>query len=639
MAKKKSISIGDMISDISKDIATTKEDANYIPDIIEFIEKDEWLGLKAQGVELYPFQKIVLKVFYRGSLGNEHLELTEKEMELCNTFLNNDDDGNALEKWESGEIFRELVIVWGRRSGKDFMTSLIALYEACRLLLAPGGSPYEQYGLAEAAVFTILTVASAEQQAHVAFHEISDKLLKSNFFQDKYIPEGIEAKRISLLTPKDRAENAKRKAKGISPTKGSIAIEVGHSNSSSLRGKSVFVCILDEMAFYNQSGGASSDSEIYRGLLPAVKTYSRKKYVFDDEGQPVMDEITGKQKFEPIYEGKIIAISSPNGKDGKFYDLYANANMVDHRFMCRLPTWIVNPNHTEASLRADAADMSEEEFQMEFGGQFSGTAGMNFFNRDDVMKVFNKGVKAKDNGYPGHIYFAHLDPATSSHNYALAICHKEAFVNPETKSYDFKIVVDHLKYWHPTPDKPIQVSDVDNYVIALKKRFNLAYVTYDQWNSMGSINKLNKAGIPAKLARFTQKYKMHIYTELYNLVISEKIEIPRHKLLQNEMINLQKRFSPNGFSVFPKREGDCRSDDVLDAVAGAVFNCMSVSSSGNKLPSGVMASTGMTGQGMGNRVWQGMQGPIGIGGGEQVAKNLANRQMNQQGGFILGKNI
>ena len=72
-------------------------------------------------------------------------------------------------------------------------------------------------------------------------------------------------------------------------------------------------------------------------------------------------------------------------------------------------------------------------------------------------------------GKPGIIYFAHLDPAASNHNYALVIVHREMFFNEKTKQNDFNIIVDHIKHWHPLPDRPINSELVDDYILGLRK--------------------------------------------------------------------------------------------------------------------------------------------------------------------------
>ena len=124
MAKKQQQqSVADLIDDLQFDISN--HDDVVIPDIITFVNDKEWLGLPHQSnkINLYPMQQIMLKAFYRGTVGNEDLKLTDLEIEMLKEFgLDNDDRGNVVEKYKNGELFRELVLVWGRRCLSEDMT-------------------------------------------------------------------------------------------------------------------------------------------------------------------------------------------------------------------------------------------------------------------------------------------------------------------------------------------------------------------------------------------------------------------------------------------------------------------------------------------------------------------------------------
>lgn len=592
---------------------------NFIPDIITFIESSEYLGL-AEGknpIHLYPVQKIILKAFYRGSVGNEDISLSDDEIQLCRGLGMIDDErkesysgserGDLVNKYLSKKLFNELVLVWGRRAGKDFMASLIALYEAMKLLEVPGGDPHSYYHTAPGEPIYILTIANSKGQAGIAFNMIREKLRNSKYFEDKYDPEGLESSRICLLTTKDKENNKKWVEKGESKTKGNVIIEVGHSNSDTLIGKGCFVLILDEVASYTiGTGGSGSGERIYAALSPTISTYFRLEIVLDEDGNPILKE-NGEPEVGPVYDGKKISISSPRGKEGKLWELYENDPNSPKQLLSRLPTWDVNPYQNKKALREDQSSMSEDEFYREFGAEFSGTAGENMFDRDAVLDAFASDLRIRDIGEPGRVYFAHLDPATNSHNYALVVCHVEMMLDKKTSKHETYIIVDHIKYWSPGPGRTINIEEVDEYVIGLKKRFHLGLVTYDQWNSSSSMQKMKKNGIPAKVTPYHRKYKMQIYTELENTLNARKIKIPKHQLLKDEMLELQRKFNLNsGFQVYPKREGDgCKTDDITDALAGSVFNC--INAKATSLPRGRLANTGIFPQSS-NINWRSMQG-------------------------------
>lgn len=623
---KKNTTFSDLISGLKKDISVS-ETPDEIPDIIEFCENNRYLGLpsdQTNPINLYPMQKIFLKSFYRGSPGNENIHLTDEEIELCKEKgLDNDSKGNLLGKVDRGETFRELVLILGRRSGKDFLSSIVALYEAMRLLECPGGDPFALYGLAPSNPITILTVATSKEQAKICYREIISKILRSPYFSDKYIADGITSNQCYLLTPRDKHRNKELKEAGLPLEKGSIVIEVGHSNSSSLLGKGCFVLILDEVASYKETGGSSSGEVIYQALVPSINTYYRKIPVVDKNGKPQKDE-NGEIIKQIVYDGKILSISSPRGKDGILYKLYQQANEVDHRLLVKLPTWEVVPNQTQENLRKSNPTMSDQQFSMEFGAEFSGSAGESFFHEDLVKQCFDSGLSQKDWGEPGKIYFLHIDPATTSHNYALVLLHKEWHYHRERQESNYKIIVDHIHYWHPFADKVISSEEVVEYICSLSKRFKIAMCTYDAFNSQESIIKITKAGIPNMLTRFNRGFKMKIYDELENLVITGNIKFPHHGLLKDEMLELQRRYDATGYKVYPRKDvdGAC-SDDIVDCVAGAAYQSIHADVRG--LPKSKVVNTGILPQ-SNETMWRSMQGtPYGYGTGQQVAGQLERR--------------
>lgn len=643
MSKKKKESISDaiakMTSELNGEVQSENTASGYVPSIVEFCFDPKYLGFgtSRNPYKPYKMQMAVLKVFYRNSIGNEDIELTDEEIELLKNaglYDEKEEDseeydgaqrGNILKKYFSKEeFFNDLVLIWGRRSGKDFVASIIALYEALKLLEVEGGDPHRYYNVAPGEPISILTIANSEGQAGISFNMIKQRLRTCPYFKDKYLARGLKNSKLYLLTPKDIEENKILKERGEDEDVGSVVIEVGHSNSDSLLGKGCFVLILDEVASYTHgTGGSGSGERIYTAMTPTINTFKRIFPVFDEDGNQIFNT-DGTPKTRTVYEGKRISISSPRSKEGKLWELYAIDPKSPRQIMCRLPTWEVDPLQTRDSLRAANPDMSETQFSMEFGAEFSGTSGETMFDRDSVNAAFIGGMKFRNIGEPGKTYFVHIDPASNSHNYALVVCHKEIVLDQERNRADFAIIVDEIKYWSPSDPGGINVEVIDDYVLSLRRRYHLGLVTYDNWDSTASIQKMRKYGLPAKKTHYNSKYKMMIYTELESLLASGKIKIPHHKLLKDEMINLQRKYRQDtGFRVFAKNDPDgCNTDDIVDALAGAVYNCLSASYT--KLPKARTVAS--PGSGENQIAWRNMQGGIyGIGSGQKVASDLEKR--------------
>ena len=889
MAKKVNIDsdINDLLDKVKSSLKA-QSSSQYIPNIIEFCESKYYLNLPSRGTNLFPMQKIILKTFYRGQPGNEKLELDEKELQYL--FENKMD--NVLEKYHSGNLFRELVLVLGRRGSKDFLVSLIALYEVMRLLEIPTGSPFKFYKIAEGNPIFILTVATSSDQAKILFTEIKEKMTSSEYFVDKV--GHMESDKIHLLTPEDKAKQIQLENNGFenaaSRIKGSVVIMSGHSNSESLLGKRIFCCakgsmvlsdkgvlpieefskngeninetlyglegkviadkafdngvkntlivhflsgnkievtsehklyfwnedhaefkkaselkvkdyvlgqygqnlwgsntnlnfsqikdssevhssvltaskeyvcgflrlyfeehanisseisitstseilirqifylllnmgifsiirhrrfhrrwelsivdrenileyetqigftsnikknklqnltnkrnynkfgipvidliknidskhefksnykkivslsgikkwqsyfqkqnikssldeivncnlygdqivkieessnlvydfhvqseshsyccnglinhnslLLDEVASFKTTSGATSGDRIYSALTPSTADFVRFTGEIDANGKPVR-----------ITDSKIISISSPRSEEGMLFKLWNETAITPNRLSFRLPTWKVNALQDEDTLRAEFKFMSPSEFSMEFGAEFSGTAGEKFIPDklvDEAIEIGAElGLDQRESGISGMVYFAHLDPAVSSHNYALVVLHVEQrmrlaeknghFIKEKIKMY----VVDHIKVWRPTTGIPINVFDVDKYIIELAKRFRFSMVSYDAWNSESSVRLLRSKGIPTKITPFRREYKMKIYDYLEHLFTNHCLALPRKGpwagLLEMELKCLKRVYLPTGFKIGPNAEAQVVTDDVTDALSGACGSAM-----------------------------------------------------------------
>ncbi|KKM63332.1 hypothetical protein LCGC14_1512560 [marine sediment metagenome] len=465
-------------------------------------------------------------------------------------------------------------------SGKDFLVSIMALYETMKLLEIPGGCPFSYYNLAPGNPIYIVTIATSSEQAGILFTEMKTKMQQSPYFRNKIGRTGAD--KVWLLTPKDRANNEELMEKDMSGacTRGSIVIMSGHSNSDSLLGKGFWAILFDEVAAFKSTAGSSGSGErLYEALGPGTVAFN--KPVLDENGNFIMDEFGLPKK---TLDSKIISLSSPRGEEGIFYRLYKETPNTENRLAFRLPTWKVNEAITESLLRHQNKYMSPAAFAMEFGAEFASTAGEKYIPDQYVDKALELGANLKLSqrleGRPGQIYYAHLDPAATSHNYALVVLHIEDRIrvidkNGMSVKERFKLfVVDHIKSWQPPVSSAISVKEVDEYIIDLARRFRFGMVTYDSWNSLSSIQKLRSKGIPTKMTPFRKAYKVAIYTQLEDLLTNRQLALPRRgefaEQMEQELKCLKRIYTPVGFKIQPDPEGNVITDDLVDALSGAI---------------------------------------------------------------------
>ena len=89
------------------------------------------------------------------------------------------------------------------------------------------------------------------------------------------------------------------------------------------------------------------------------------------------------------------------------------------------------------------------------------------------------------------------------------------------------------------------------------------------------------------------------------------------------MLFLQRKYMPNGYRVYAKKDGFVKTDDVCDALAGACYDA--TYHEADRLPSSRLAKVSIF-PSQNDVVWRSMQGvPLGYGSGESVARKIEQR--------------
>lgn len=566
----------DELASIIDKVITSAQGMNKtheIVDIITFCEDPRYLnflGLDPQ-IHLWPMQRIVLKMFYRGTPGNEHVFLTDEEIEILRKVgqeeeLDYDPElggfEQVIEKYKRGTIFSHLLLIMGRRSSKTMMVSIIAAYEAYKLCECPEGNPQKFYKIAPDKPIHIINVAVNETQAlDPLFAEIETRVIRSTYFQDKINTGSSIQGKIYILTDADKAENLRRREKGVDRLlPGSIILMSGHSNSASLRGHATKCVLFDEFAHFIGTGGRSSGDEVYNALLPSMKQFGK--------------------------EGKIVMLSDPRGKEGMFWKLFEFSQKretkadgtVNHThddvLALQLPTWIMNPTDDlkKEKLYREEYAKDPAAFMTSWGAKFVGAEGSRFFDPAKIENCIDIRAQEAARGEPNYAYYLHLDPATTSHNYALCLCHSVLYGNGRNE-YRRRIVVDTVKYWRPD-GSPVDITEVENTIRDLCRRFNVVQVSFDSFASQQTIQNLRACGINAVETPYRSTYITEIYGELRELVNQGNLILYPHELLIGEMKNLMYKILNRGIKRFFDPKGDYRSDDCVDALAGAAFQAL-----------------------------------------------------------------
>lgn len=541
-------------------------------DIITFSESPDFLNLK-----LNKRQKFALKVFYGLPLDAEDL----KEIVWLEK-----NKGIKLPVYAmDGRQFRELVLVIGRRGGKTFMVSIIAAYEAYKLITKY--DPQSYYNLPPDEQIYILNAATSGDQALVMFAAIKSRIRNCKWFEP-YISKDY-TEELRLFTKKDLEDNIKireynalqkyqvdrRKEKD-----GSIIILSTHSNSRSIRGKGAIVVIFDELAHFLDNQGNQSGSIVYDAVTPSTKTFGE--------------------------DGKIISISSPWGKAGKFYELYElgisyddkGYQKVDGMIVLQYSSWEFNPALPKESFRADFIK-NPESARTEFGAEFADVANA-AFNPMHIDRMVNANKRKLWIGNPNTSYFMTIDPAKSGDVFVAAWGHLEEFWEEiyeddrPRKIKRNKVVIDGVHGWRASTvedrntgeiyRKDIDFVDIENFINDMSQNMNIDLVAFDQFSSIQMIQQLQRKGFTAFETPFTNKYKRQIYENFGELLAEGRVEIygiednPDDWFLQqaiSELKFVQRIIKGKIVSFTHPDSGPIQNDDFADAIVNLAWLLLS----------------------------------------------------------------
>jgi hypothetical protein len=195
------------------------------------------------------------------------------------------------------------------------------------------------------------------------------------------------------------------------------------------------------------------------------------------------------------------------------------------------------------------------------------------FDETKLELCIDHHITEPEYGARNTLYHMHLDPATTSHNYALALVHMATEINA-FGGKDRRIVVDLVKHWHPSADGPVDIEVVKREIFRICNRFKVSTVTFDSWQSQQTIQNLKAHGINAFETPFRDNFITIVYGELRNLVHQNQIAICPDPLLVGEMKSLLYKMNARGITKMVDKKSEFKTDDVVDAVAGATYQAI-----------------------------------------------------------------
>jgi len=263
---------------------------------------------------------------------------------------------------------RESFVICGRRSGKSFITSIIAVYLAVfkdwRPFLSTGERGW------------IFVIANDKNQAGIIKKYISGILHGNNLLKSKIQNE-----------TKEEIELA-----------GGVGIAVRTCSYRTLRGYTLLAAILEELAFYRSEDSANPDREILAAVRPALAT---------------------------IPESILLGISTPYSRSGVLWEMFKNYfGKPGGPFIWTAPTRTMNPTIGAGLIEAALAEdpqAARAEWEAVWRDDIAA-----FISADVVDAVTIPG-RFELPKISGIHYFGFIDPSGGRQDsFTLGISHRES---------------------------------------------------------------------------------------------------------------------------------------------------------------------------------------------------------------------
>lgn len=557
-----------------------------VPDggIAEFATSEEFLGLK-----LFPLQLLILKIATLAvnlftAFDYEVIRGWEQGFVLNNDLVQPAYEGRKgtppglLARIEacraSGRVTcEELVLVLGRRGSKSFLAAILVAWRLWNLLAL--GDPQAHYKIPTDKILAVhLFAADQTTLVRNGYGDVVN-LLRAPCFQP-FMGKG-DNKKTSLLTPAQLTRGA-RSGKDL----GNVQVIAATTKSTAIRGAAVPLAWLDEFGHVNGAGSTSDSIEIYTAADPALAQFR------DDS--------------------LIIQTSTPLEKLGQFYLSYCKARRVDPitgqplapgLFLFQLPSdelylysdkahdldmWPGGPHFPEGlepkinrTYIEDRRLWDPRGVEIEYEGQFASAVNA-YLLPDKVIQGFGpyqgRLLTHQSEGRPGITYVAHIDPGKTEANYAVSIGHVvwEGGLP--------HVVCDLIQVWKPSdfPGGTVNYIEVERQLLGLIQSFRISTVVFDQFNSVGTIQKLQ-----ARALEMALDWRPNIYERTATAALNWKsaeifkkalhlglFHAPPHDLAQTEL----ERLVVVGEKVMAPTKGEVQTDDTADCLIGMNYTLL-----------------------------------------------------------------
>ena len=302
-----------------------------------------------------------------------------------------------------------------------------------------------------------------------------------------------------------------------------VELLVLSSNFRSVRGRTIALAILDEVAFMRSDNSASPDFEVYAALRPSMAT---------------------------IPNSLLVGISSPYRRSGLLFTKWRDhfGKDDDNVLVIRAPTRLLNPSLPESEI-AEAMERDPVVARTEWFAEWRSDIEA-FLPLDVVEGCVSSGVIVRA-PLDGVNYAAACDPAGGSgqDSMTLAICHAEGT----------RIVLDCVVEKRP----PFSPQQTTREFCDVLKSYRCGVVTGDRFAGSWPSEQFAENGITYRPSELNRSEG---YLAFVPLIMSGRVDLLDHPRMVKQFVELERKTAPSGRQSIDHNPNGGH-DDIANSVA------------------------------------------------------------------------
>jgi hypothetical protein len=565
-----------------------------VPDPITFALGERWLNRP----QLYPRQATLLKViFLREDLFTEYdYAVVQGWEESFRKTGNNGIVPDVLKRMRLLKslgyfYFREVLLVLGRRAGKGYVSAIAMAYVMWRYMSK--GDPQKHYGIDRDKQMACFIYAGKKEQARENLWKDLVNVIQGSTCFAPYMSKPL-GESLSVYAPHDFVRMKKLRDRGIITERdmATFVIQPKEATLMSGRGPTSFMQGYDEMAHVVNSGANRSAEEVYGAATPALDQFKKDAFIVEPSSpwQMIGQFYTNWQHAiaigedgEPEYP-ELLMLQLASWEIYYDWEVAHQLPLFPEDFLGDLDEYVKEPHPQLQELQFAIQEYDDgmrkleksnpDTFKVERRSHWQATQDA-YLDPDKITAMFRTDLEMRTEGILSVFYKGHADPASVNAHFGVAIAHME------DREDGFKrCVFDYIHHWSASdfPDNIIHYPTIGDHLFRLITGFKTDEFTFDQWNSIETIQRLMARVREEKIPKRIDIYEKtatnaHNWERAENFKVCLNqgwIEAPYYEQAELELRFLQLK---NG-KVEKQDAGPVQTKDVADCLMEVVWTIL-----------------------------------------------------------------